>query len=457
MPKFNFDEIINATNAKILRNEEKNITFTDIVTDSRKIIENSLFIALKGEKFNGEDFVIDAIQKGAAGVLVSNDCQQEKLPTEGIILSVENTLTAYQQIAGAWRNKFNIPIAAITGSNGKTTTKDLTAAVLSSFGKVQKTTGNFNNEIGVPLTLLGIDESHKSAVVEIGMRGLHQIEELAKIVKPTIGIVTNVGQTHIELLGSIENISRAKRELVEAIKEGGTVILNADDTNVIEMKNHINPGVKLITFGIENDADVRAENIITGASSTIFTIKYKGDSYDCEIPMLGRHNVSNALAAAATGIAIGLHVDEIRNGFAKLATTKMRFEIVERNGLHIINDAYNASPASMRAAIQTTAEIAQGRKIAVLGDMLELGSISESAHREVGSELVKNNFDILITFGKLGKFIAEGAKSAGLNEIFTSDTHEEAAEHLNKILQTGDTILFKGSRGMKMEKIIELI
>ena len=432
-------------------------SFNDIVTDSRKITEGSLFIALKGEKFNGEDFAIEAIEKGAAGVIVSKDCPEDKLPSSGLVLKVEDTLAAYQSFARVWREKFNIPVVAITGSNGKTTTKDLTAAVLSALGDVQKTSGNFNNEIGVPITLLGINDNHKTAVVEIGMRGLGQNEALAKVVKPNIGIVTMVGETHIELLGSIENIARAKRELVEAIKEGGTVILNADDPNVIAMKSQINSGVKLITFGIENEADVKAVKIITDNSSTNFIVSYNGNNYEFEIPMLGKHNVSNALAAISAGIALGLKADAIRNGFARLATTKMRFEIIERNGLHIINDAYNASPASMRAALQTTAEITNGRKIAVLGDMLELGNISEKVHREAGEEVVKNKFDILVTLGKLGKFIAEGAKDSGLEKIFSADTHEEAADYLNKILQKGDTVLCKGSRGMQMEKIIELI
>ena len=431
--------------------------FDDIVTDSRKITEGSLFIALKGEKFNGEDFAIEAINKGATGVVVSLDCPEDKLPSSGLVLKVEDTLATYQSFARSWRDKFNIPIVAITGSNGKTTTKDLTAAVLSTLGDVQKTSGNFNNEIGVPLTLLGITDNHKAAVVEIGMRGLGQIESLAKVVKPNIGIVTNVGETHIELLGSIENIAKAKRELVEAIKTGGTVILNADDPNVMDMKSHVNEGVKVITFGINNEADVRALSIVTEHSSNIFTVKYQNNNYEYEIPMLGKHNVSNALAAISVGVSVGLKADEIRNGFDKLATTKMRLEIVKRNGLHIINDAYNASPASMRAAIMTTAEIASGRKIAVLGDMLELGNISERVHKEIGEKLVRNKFDILITLGKLGKCIADGAKSAGLDKIFTADTHEQAAEILNGLLNEGDTILFKGSRGMQMEKIIDLI
>ncbi len=425
--------------------------FEDIITDSRKISKGSMFIAIKGEKFNGEDFAIEAIEKGAAGVIVNENCLEEKLPKTGLILKVADTLATYQNFARAWRENFKIPLVAITGSNGKTTTKDLTAAALGGLGEIQKTSGNFNNEMGVPITLLGINENHKAAVVEIGMRGLGQIESLSKIVKPNIGIVTNVGETHIELLGSIENIAKAKSELVEAIHEGGIVILNADDSNVIKMKSKVKSGVKIITFGIDNDADIKAEKITSDSATTKFFV----NDFEFEIPMLGRHNVLNALAAICAGIAVNLTFEKIRDGLKNLNKTKMRFEIEERNGLKIINDAYNASPASMRAALQTTAQIAEGRKIAVLGDMLELGEISEKAHRQVGEEVFKNNFDILITYGQLGKFIAEGA--VGVKKIFTSDTHEEAANYLKKILQSGDTILFKGSRGMQMEKIINLI
>ncbi len=449
------DEIIRAADAKIVRGGENN--FGRVTTDSRKISGGSLFVALKGERFNGEDFAREAIDKGSAGVLVSTDCDPKNIPPTGIVLTVDDTLDAYQKIAGAWRNKFDIPIVAITGSNGKTTTKDLTAAALSSLGSILKTASNYNNEIGVPQTLLEINEHHRAAVVEIGMRGLNQIAPLAALVRPSIGIVTNVGETHIELLGSIDNIARAKAELVEAIGAGGTVILNADDKNVSAMIDRVKDGVKVMTFALEHDADVRGSNLITRRASTAFTVNYNGKTYDGEVPIIGRHNISNALAAVCAAITLGLKADDIRAGFASLATTKMRFEIIDRNGIQIINDAYNASPASMRVALATTAEIADGRKIAVLGDMLELGNLSEALHRSIGVELAKNNFDVLVTFGKLGKLIAEGAKEAGVEKIFTADTHEQAAGYLREILTRGDTILFKGSRAMRMEKIIELV
>lgn len=452
MDKLSLAEVAQVTGAE--KNSNAEVFFEDVTTDSRKVTSGVLFVALKGEFFNGEDFAADAFKKGATAVLVSKNFDKN---LDGIVLKVDDTLAAYRQIAEAWRDRFDIPIVAVTGSNGKTTTKDLTAAALNGLGQVQKTSGNFNNEVGVPMTLLELDEKHKAAVVEIGMRGLGQIESLAEVVKPTIGIVTNVSEAHIELLGSIENIARAKGELVEAIKSGGTIILNADNRHTAEMKNLAGEGVKVLTYALEKPADFVAKDILIGSVSTEFTLSFHGKEYDFEIPMLGRHNVSNALAAIAAGYAVGLTVPDVQRGFSTLTTTKMRYEVIRRDGLTIVNDAYNASPASMRVAIKTTSEVYNGRLIAVLGDMLELGEISERVHKEIGAELVENKFDTLITLGELGKFIAEGARDAGLKDVYTFDTHEDAAKKILEIVRDGDTILFKASHVMHMEKIIELI
>jgi len=452
MNKLSLAEIVEITNAETNSNAEN--FFERVTTDSRKISSDALFIALKGENFNGEDFAEESLKKGASAVLVSRSFNKN---LDGIIIKVDDTLMAYRQIAGAWRNRFNIPVVAVTGSNGKTTTKDLTAAALNGLGHVQKTSGNFNNEVGVPMTLLELNDKTNAAVVEIGMRGLGQIESLAQVVRPTIGIITNVSETHIELLGSIENIAKAKGELVEAIQSGGTIILNADNPHTAAMKNLAREGVKVLTYSLECDADFIAKNILIGSVSTEFILSFRGKEYDFEIPMLGRHNVSNALAAIAAGYACGLTVPEIQRGFSTFTTTKMRYEVIRRDGLTIINDAYNASPASMRAAIKTTSEVYDGRLIAVLGDMLELGEISERVHREIGAELVENKFDTLITLGELGKFIAAGARDAGLKNIYSFDTHEAAAKKILELVRDGDTILFKASHVMHMEKIIELI
>lgn len=452
MEKLSLAEVAQVTGAE--KNSDAEIYFDGVSTDSRKITTNMLFVALKGENFNGESFAKDALKNGATAVLVSKTAK--RVP-EGVVLKVDDTLTAYSQIAGAWRNRFDIPIIAVTGSNGKTTTKDLTAAALTGLGNVNKTSGNFNNEVGVPMTLLELNDKHKAAVVEIGMRGLGQIESLAEVVKPTIGIVTNVSETHFELLGSIENIARAKGELVEAIQTGGTIILNADNRHTAAMKKLAGAGVNVVTYSLEGGADLVAKNILIGSVATEFTLSYGGKDYDFEIPMIGRHNVSNALAAIAAGLTVGLSVEEIQRGISTLTTTKMRFEVIRRDGLTIVNDAYNASPASMRVAIKTMSEVYGGRLIAVLGDMLELGDISERVHKEIGAELVENKFDTLITLGELGKFIAAGAREAGLENVYTFDTHEAAAKKILELVRVGDTILFKASHVMHMEKIIELI
>ena len=434
-----------------------NFNFKDIVTDSRKITPGCLFVALKGETFNGEDFAIEAVNKGAAGVIVSIDCPKEKLPLTGLVLRVADTLAAYQSFARLWRENFNIPVVAITGSNGKTTTKDLTAAAMSGLGTVQKTSKNYNNEIGVPLTLLGLTETHRAAVVEIGMRGLHQIEALAAVVKPTIGIVTNVTETHIELLGSIENIALAKSEMVSTMAPGGLIILNADDPNVLAMRTKAAQGVKVVTFGIDHEADFQAFDIKTDSTGTTFKVRGKVD-HTFKIGLLGKHNVLNALAAICAAVESGVSCKAIQTGFDKLEATAMRYQVIEKDGLTIINDAYNAAPASMRASIKTTAELAKGRKIAVLGDMLELGEISESAHREVGREVAEAGFDFLLTLGELADFIAEGAKIAGLKpeRILSFRKHEDAASSLKDIIKSGDTVLFKASRGMKIERVLDL-
>ncbi|WP_026759979.1 UDP-N-acetylmuramoyl-tripeptide--D-alanyl-D-alanine ligase [Selenomonas ruminantium] len=454
---FTLNEIVKATSANIYKEEKKE--FSAIVTDTRKISKGVLFVALKGERFNGEDFAAEALEKGAAGVVVSEACDEKQLAKcQGTVLQVKDTLLAYQLMAKAWREKFpQIPVVAITGSNGKTTTKDLTAAVLSAKGAVLKTQANFNNEIGLPLTLLGLKEEHTAAVVEIGMRGFHQIEALAPIASPQIGIVTNVGETHMELLGSLENIAKAKQELVEAIPAGGTVILNADNKYVAGMRSAAKEGVKVMTFGLEQEADVKGEAIHTEGNVTKFMVTYANERHEYEVNMVGRHNVYNTLAAIAAGFAMGLTPVEVREGLSHLEATKMRFELQQVKEWNVVNDAYNASPMSMTAAINTLSELTKGRKIAVLGDMLELGSVSEEAHLHVGEEVAEHGFTALVTRGEMGEFIAKGAENKGMTAVYRCASHEDAAEKLHELLQPGDTLLFKGSRGMAMEKIIDLL
>ena len=457
-----WEEVLTATGAEVQSGKlHGSAVIPQVTTDTRKIGAGDLFIALRGENFDGADFAADALAKGAAAVLVSAplsvSVQKGLKNAKGAVLTVPDTLLAYQAIAHAWRMKFDIPVVAITGSNGKTTTKDLTAAVLAGRGAVCRTAANYNNEVGLPLTLLGITEDDTAAVVEIGMRGLGQIAALAPVAAPTIGIVTNVCEVHMELLGSIENIAKAKAELVQAIPAGGTVILNADDERVAAMRSLAADGVRVLTYGIGGAADIHAEALRTTVDGSQFMVTWGSERHDYSIPLTGRHNVSNALAALATGFVLGLTPQEMQAGLRTLAPTKMRYEVHEVGARRFINDAYNASPSSMRAAIETTAALYHGRRIAVLGDMLELGAAAEEAHREIGKRVAELGFAALVTYGAQAAWMHEAAQAAGCSICHHAETHEAAAKYLREILVDGDTVLFKGSRGMKMEQIIALL
>lgn len=455
-----WDEIRAATGGRLLLGKMRgNDAFAGITTDTRKVQAGDLFVALRGEKFDGADFAAGALRAGAVAVMlpepVSDAHRKEFDRMSGAVIGVPDTLAAYQQIAHAWRMKFDIPVVAVTGSNGKTTTKELTAAALSGRGAVCRTAANYNNEIGLPLTLLGMTGEDTAAVVEMGMRGRGQIAALAAIAAPTVGIVTNVGETHMELLGSIENIARAKSELVEAIAPGGIVILNADDARVAAMRAQAADGVRILTYGIRAKADIRAQALRSACNETRFMVTYGGERHDYAVPLLGRHNVYNALAALAAGFSLGLSPQEMQAGLSRLAPPKMRYEVHHVGAWTFINDAYNASPASMRAALETTARLYPGRRIAVLGDMLELGAASAEGHRSVGRTAAAEGFAVIITYGDEARRIYEAAAAAGCLCRHAA-THEEAANLLRGMLADGDTVLFKGSRGMRMEHIMEL-
>ena len=457
-----WNEVLAATNAKVHSGKLRgNDAIPKITTDTRKIETGDLFIALRGENFDGAEFAADALQKGASAVLVgaplSKSVEKALKNAKGAVLTVSNTLAAYQAIAHAWRMKFGVPVVAITGSNGKTTTKDLTAAVLSARGTVCRTAANYNNEVGLPLTLLGMTGGDVAAVVEIGMRGLGQIAALAPVAAPSIGIVTNVCEVHMELLGSIENIAKAKAELVQAIPAGGTVILNADDARVAAMQSLATDGVRVLTYGIGADADVRAEALRLTSDGSQFMVTWNNERHDYSIPLAGRHNVSNALAALAAGFVLGYTPQEMQTGLQRLAVTKMRYEVHEVGAWTFINDAYNASPSSMAAALETTANLYEGRKIAVLGDMLELGDAAEEAHRRIGRRVAELGFAALVTYGPQSRWMRTAAEAGGCPVCCHAETHEAAAEHLRTLLRDGDTVLFKGSRGMKMEAVIALL
>lgn len=454
--QFTLTQVMQSTNA-VLKKVTSSAVFGGVTTDTRKVEEGMLFVALKGEKFDGHDFIAQAAQKGAIGAIVNKNYDVSKLDDVDIdILAVEDTLKAYQDLARFWRGKFSIPIIAITGSNGKTTTKDLTAAVLSGKWNVLKTQANFNNEIGLPMTLLQLNSSYNAAVVEMGMRGLGQIRALTEIAKPTIGVVTNVGETHLELLGSIENIAKAKSEMAQAIEINGKVILNADDVYVARM--HELTKAHPVYFGINHAADVKAFDIKTvDGGRTEFDALIGENTAHFTLNMPGLHNVYNCLAAIAVGYACGLTIEEMKKGLSCFKPTAMRFEYKKIGNFNIINDAYNASPMSTKAALQNLAQITGSRKILVMGDMFELGSAEVKSHENIAGQAKEAGVSVLITRGELTKNTVRKAREIGIPEVYECIDHEEAAAVLKKIMQPGDTVLFKGSHGMHMEKIIELL
>ena len=453
--QFNLTQVMQATNA-VLKKLTSAAVFGGVTTDTRKVEEGMLFVALKGEKFDGHDFIAQAAQKGAIGAIVNKDYDVSLLEDVDIdILAVDDTLKAYQDLAKFWRSKFSIPVIGITGSNGKTTTKDLTAAVLSGKWNVLKTQANFNNEIGLPMTLLQINKTHDAAVVEMGMRGLGQIKALTEIARPTIGVITNVGETHLELLGTIENIAKAKGEMAQAIEINGKVILNADDEHVAKM--HEITKAHAVYFGINRAADVKAFDIKTEDGKTEFEAIVGEKMAHFTLNMLGIHNVYNCLAALAVGYACGLTIEEMQKGLSSFRPTAMRFEYRKIGDFSIINDAYNASPASTRAALKNLAQVANGRKILVMGDMFELGSVETAAHEAIAQQAQEAGVSVLITRGKLTENTAVKARELGMEQVYECESHEAAVAVLKKVLQKGDTVLFKGSHGMHMEKIIELL
>ncbi|MDQ0203477.1 UDP-N-acetylmuramoyl-tripeptide--D-alanyl-D-alanine ligase [Pectinatus haikarae] len=455
MPSFTLEEIKEYTGCEVI--EEKSTKFDNVCTDTRSIMPGMIFLAIKGEKFDGHDFLDKALEKGAAGIILSDRNKAEKVKNKnGTILYVPDTLKAYLDIAGGWRSKFSLPVLAVTGSNGKTTTKDLTAAVLSEKYKVLKTQKNFNSEVGMALTLLALKPEHEVAVIEMGMRGLGQIRNLAEAAKPNIGVILNVGNTHMELLGSIENIAKAKSELAEAIESDGIVILNADNEYTASMAEKTRAGV--ITFGIKKAADVAAVNIHTeGAARTIFTCKTAEESVELSIPLIGDHNVYDALAAIAAGRAMHLNWEMIARGLNNFVSSGMRFEIFALNDYTVINDAYNASPLSTKAAIENLSVIPAKRRIFVFGDMKELGAAAKAAHEEIGKLCFLKKIDILITLGALAGYAAAAGRLYGMENVSSCRTREDIAVLLKSILKKGDAVLFKGSHSMQMEKIIELL
>lgn len=447
-------EIMAATKAV-----REDFAFTGVTTDSRAVRPGELFVALKGGNFDGHDYCSQAVELGAVGVVISHEIAP--LPANVAVFKVEDTLKAYQQLAHAYRmRQQHLKVFAITGSNGKTSTKDLLAACLGAKYKVLKTQGNFNNEIGLPKTLLDIQPDTDIAVVEMGMRGLGQIAELSQIAEPDSGLITNVGETHMELLGSMENIGKAKSEIVENLPKDGFAVLNGDNKYVVKAAEKTK--AKVIYFGMGANCDYRGSDIVTAAFGTTFTCTEKagGKSVKVHLQLIGEHNVYNALSAIAGAACYGVSMEDSARALATARLTGSRQEIIYIGDITFINDAYNASPASMEAALKTLAEAkkagnGKGRTIAVLADMLELGAISEEAHRRVGRWAVEYGVDFVLTYGQEAAYITDEAVKRGGNAVHCAN-RQEAEDKLRCLADAGDIILLKGSNTMQVGKMLEM-
>ena len=427
-------------------------------TDSRTVRRGDLFVALTGARFDGHQFVAEALKKGAVGALVRRGF---KLPGTALLVEVDEPRRAFQEAARAHRRRFDIPVVAVSGSNGKTTTKDMIGAILAERFAVLKTEGNLNNHIGVPQTLLRLTPRHEAAVIEMGISELGEMARLCEITEPTHGVLTNIGPTHLETLGDVRNVARAKGEMLDALPADGTAVLNADDAFYDDLCARVRGRVR--SFGFSRRADVRALHVETqGPASTILHIgvRDRARPFSVALRVAGAHNVANALAAVAAGLAVGIGEAAIREGLSRYRPASMRSEVCRWRGVTVLKDCYNANPASMRAAIRWLAEVrGTGRTLAVLGDMLELGEGTGQAHRDVGTELARQGTDYLLTVGSLAAEIAGGALAEGMpsDRVIMAKDHETLAERLRGILRKGDTVLLKGSRGTRMERVLEAL
>ncbi|MCB0204498.1 MAG: UDP-N-acetylmuramoyl-tripeptide--D-alanyl-D-alanine ligase [Anaerolineae bacterium] len=445
-------------------------SLTAVGIDSRKAQPGSLFVALPGEHTDGHSFVNHAFSRGAAAALVDRPVDgpwpvldlrqpgvQVPVPLNPpLCLLVDNTLNALQQVAAWWRSQFNVQVVGITGSVGKTTTKEITTAVLRQRFITLKNEGNLNNEIGLPLTLLQLDDTHQRAVLEMGMYALDEIAALCRIAQPAIGVITNVGPVHLERLGTMERIAEAKAELVQALPAGGVAILNADEPLVAAMRDMTQ--ARVFTYGLTRDCDLWADEIVgEGMDGIRFRFHHRREVVHVKAPLLGRHSVHTALRAAAVGLVEGLNWEEIVSGLQDVGA-QLRLVVVRGiNGATLLDDTYNASPASMLAALNLLEDMTvdDGRRIAVLGDMMELGSEEEAGHRLVGVRAA-DVADFLVTVGPRSRWTAYEARAAGqpAASVRPVETAADAIALLRSIIGPGDVVLVKGSRAAHMDDVV---
>jgi len=445
------NEIAEAVDGVLINSHGEDIEIDSVSTDSRKINKNTLFVPIIGENADGHDFIQAAFEKGAVCAFTQREKNTEKFP----LIKVKDTVKALGDLARYYKSSLNVNTVAVTGSVGKTTTKDIIASVLSQKYKVLKTEGNYNNEIGMPLTIFNMNKDTQMAVLEMGMSEFGEIDYLCKIAKPDIAVITNIGTSHIENLGSREGILKAKTEILPYIKQKGAAILNADDDMLITLKDRA--GCNIIWYGIENKSGVYADNIeLLGLSGSRCDIHLDGEVLKVFIPVAGKHMIYNAMAAAAVGKKFALSNEQITEGIRKFTPTKMRMDIKKcKNGITIINDVYNASPQSVKAALEVLKNSENSRKIAILGDMLEMGSYSNKYHFEVGEYAAKLGIDIIIAVGELSEYIKQGAEANNALKVFYFKNQEEIEPE--NILKKGDIVLVKASRGIHLENTVDKI
>lgn len=459
-PRFNSQELVAATGGRWIGAPRLDVN--GVSTDTRQLSAGVCFVALRGERFDGHDFLAQAAQAGAACAVVAAD-RAEGAPLP--VLAVPDTLAALGELARFHRRRFDIPVVAVTGSNGKTTTREMVAAILAVRGSTLRSEGNLNNEVGVPLTLFRLEPSHQAAVIEMGMSHAGEIARLAAITEPRVGVVTNAGAGHLAGLGSIDAVADAKAELYSGLPASGIAVANADDARMLAraMSSHR----RLLTFAVgrRKHADVVVLDILEhGPEGLRFLLGIGNRELECQLGLVGLHNAANAAAAAAAAIALGATDREIAAGLASVRTVGRRLRI-ERlaSGLTLVDDCYNANPSSMSAALATLAALAGkqpgARAVAVLGDMLELGPVEVEAHRALGAEAAKAGVKLLAAFGPRSRETAEAARAAGIPDeaVFQTEELDALVGWARKVLGEDDVLLVKGSRGMKLERLVQAL
>ena len=450
MLELNLQEIVKATKGALLKEADVK-EIKAVSTDTRKIEEGTMFIALKGEIFNGNNYVLDAFDKGAKIAIVDEvKCDLNELKEDVALIKVQNTGRALMDLAKFYREKLGLKVVGITGSAGKTSTKDLVAAVLSDKYKVFKTKGNFNNEIGLPLMILELDSTYDVAILEMGMRGLGQIKELAEIASPDLGIITNIGISHIEILKTRENILKAKMEIVTFFDKNNTLVVCGNDDFLGSLPS---AEYKIVKTGVGENFKIGAKNIALEELSSKFTV-YDGEKEEeFSLDMPGEHNISNLMLGIAIAKELGVSFEEMKRGLNNIEATSMRLELIKKDGFSILNDCYNSSPVAVKSAIDVMKNIEGKRRIAVLGTMRELGHKSEEAHEEIGKYAKENGIEKVLCFGDFSENIKEGYGEG----CTVYENKEELIKDLLNIICDGDIILVKASRSLKFEEITKAL